>query len=335
MAVKTAVYLFFFVGFYVLILTEVFPIWINLLMAIGLGMTMAFIGFNICHDALHGSYSSKAWVNKTLGFLFNIIGANDYVWNITHNQIHHTYTNIVGHDGDLEVAPGLVRVTASDEKKPYHKYQHIYAFFLYTLASVSWFFRKDYMKFFQKSIGKHQNKHPKIQYFNLFFYKFIYYSLFIIIPLVVMDITWWQFVIGFLAMNFAEGLVLGLVFQLAHLVEQTTLPEPAEHENIEEAWAEHQLRTTANFARKSKIATFLCGGLNFQVEHHLFPKVCHIHYPAISEIVKETAAEYNLPYHDNETFFIALKSHYNFLKKAGTAEKEEVAVEQEAVEAFS
>jgi linoleoyl-CoA desaturase len=333
MAVKTAVYLFFFVGFYVLILSEVFPIWINLLMAIGLGMTMAFIGFNICHDALHGSYSSKAWVNKTLGFLFNIIGANDYVWNITHNQIHHTYTNIVGHDGDLEVAPGLVRVTASDEKKSYHKYQHIYAFFLYTLASVSWFFRKDYMKFFQKSIGKHQNKHPKIQYFNLFFYKFIYYSLFIIIPLVVMDITWWQFVIGFLAMNFAEGLVLGLVFQLAHLVEQTSLPEPEEHENIEEAWAEHQLRTTANFARKSKIATFLCGGLNFQVEHHLFPKICHIHYPAISEIVKETAAEYDLPYHDNETFYTALKSHYNFLKKAGRAEKVEVPEERMAVEA--
>lgn len=334
MKIKTAVHIIFFIGLYILIIAEVFPIYINLLLAIGLGMTMAFIGFNICHDALHGSYSEKPWVNKSLGFLFNIIGANVYVWNITHNQIHHTYTNIVGHDGDLDVAPGLVRISSNDEKKAFHKYQHIYAFFLYSLASISWFFRKDYVKFFQKKIGKRVNKHPKIEYFNLFFYKIMYYGLFIAIPLIVMDITWWQFVIGFLALHFAEGLVLGLVFQLAHLVEQTSIPEPEEHENIEEAWAEHQIRTTANFARKSELATFLCGGLNFQVEHHLFPKICHIHYPALSEIVKKTAHEFDLPYHDNDTFFSALRSHYNFLKKAGIAEKVEMEqLEKEPVHA--
>jgi linoleoyl-CoA desaturase len=123
-----------------------------------------------------------------------------------------------------------------------------------------------------------------------------------------------------LAMNFAEGLVLGLVFQLAHLVEDTDRPNPMEGENIEESWAAHQLRTTANFARKSKIATFFCGGLNFQVEHHLFPKICHIHYPEISEIVKETAEEFGLPYNENESFGSALKSHYHFLKEAGRPE---------------
>ncbi|WP_194774460.1 fatty acid desaturase family protein [Pararhodonellum marinum] len=319
MVTKTVVYLTSFVGLYALIILEVFPLMVSLFLAIALGMTMAFIGFNICHDALHGAYSSRAWVNKTLGFLFNFIGANVYVWNITHNKIHHTYTNIVGHDGDLEVAPGLVRITSDQPKRSFHKYQQIYAFFLYSLASISWFFRKDYMKFFQKKIGQHENNHPKIEYFNLFFYKILYYVLYIVLPLVLMDITWWQFLIGFLAMNLAEGLVLGLVFQLAHLVEGPVLPEPEPHENIEEAWAQHQMRTTANFSRNSRLATFLCGGLNYQVEHHLFPKICHIHYPAISEIVKETAEEFDLPYHENATFFTALKSHYMFLKKAGTA----------------
>lgn len=318
MIIKTVFYLALLVFLYGIILVEVFPLLVNLVLAMGLGMTMAFIGFNICHDALHGSYSSRPWINKTLGFLFNLIGANVYIWNITHNKIHHTYTNIVGHDGDLEVAPGLVRVCAQEKRKRIHRYQHIYAFFLYSLASMSWFFRKDYKKFFQKRIGKHENKHPKIEYFNLFFYKLVYYGIFIIIPLIVMDITWWQFLIGFLAMNFAEGLVLGLVFQLAHLVENTSFPNPQENENIEEAWAQHQMRTTANFARKSSLATFLCGGLNFQIEHHLFPKICHIHYPAISELVKTTALEFGLPYHENETFFRALRSHYNFLKKAGS-----------------
>ncbi|WP_375582121.1 fatty acid desaturase family protein [Cyclobacterium xiamenense] len=317
MVLKTITYLVSFVGLYLLILLEVMPSWVSLLLAIALGMNMAFIGFNICHDALHGSYSSKPWVNKSLGFLFNIIGANVYVWKITHNKIHHTYTNIVGHDGDLEVAPGIVRVSPNEKHHFIHRFQHIYAFFLYALASISWFFRKDYKKFFQKRIGKHENKHPRIEYFNLFFYKLLYYFLFIILPLLVMDIAWWQFLIGFLAMNFAEGLVLGLVFQLAHLVEQTVLPNPQPHENMENAWAEHQMKTTANFASNSAITTFLCGGLNLQVEHHLFPKICHIHYPQISGIVRDVALEFSLPYHENKSFASALRSHYNFLKKAG------------------
>lgn len=319
MVFKTILYMTLFVSFYFLILFEVFSPWGSLLLAIGLGATMSFIGFNICHDALHGSYSKKQWVNDSLGYIFNLIGANVYIWKITHNKVHHTYTNIMGHDGDLDVAPGLIRVSKDEEKKPIHKFQHIYAFFLYSLASISWFFRKDYVKFFQKRIGAHVNDHPKIEYFNLFFYKLVYYSMYIIIPLLVMDITWWQFLIGYLAMNFTMGLVLGLVFQLAHLVEDTNIPHPKEDENIEESWAAHQMRTTANFARKSKLASFVCGGLNFQVEHHLFPRICHIHYPAISEIVKETAHEFGLPYHDNETFYSALKSHYYFLKKAGQA----------------
>lgn len=314
---KTVFYLTSFVSLYFLILFEVFPIYVTLVLAIALGINMSMIGFNICHDAIHGSYSNNASVNKALGFIFNIIGANVYVWNITHNKIHHTYTNIIGHDGDLDVAPGMVRVSPEEAYKPIHKYQHIYAFFLYSLASLSWFFRKDYVKFFQKQVGSHVNNHPKIEYFNLFFYKIVYYTLFIVIPLVVMEITWWQFLIGFLMMNFAEGLVLALVFQLAHLVQDTEMPNPKPNEDIAESWAEHQMRTTANFARKSSLAAFTCGGLNFQVEHHLFPKVCHIHYPAISEIVRETALEHGLPYNENETFFSALQSHYRFLKIAG------------------
>lgn len=150
MVLKTIFYLVTFVGLYLTILWEVFPSWVSLFLAIALGMNMAFIGFNICHDALHGSYSSRPWINNTLGFLFNVIGANVYIWKITHNKIHHTYTKIVGHDGDLEIAPGVVRVAATEMHRPIHRYQHIYAFLLYSLASVSWFFKKDYKKFFQK-----------------------------------------------------------------------------------------------------------------------------------------------------------------------------------------
>jgi linoleoyl-CoA desaturase len=331
---KTAFYLGGLLVFYALIMSNHFSVMAMWGFAVVLGMFAAFIGFNICHDAIHGSYSSNQNVNKVLGYLFNVIGANAYVWNITHNVVHHTYTNIPGHDEDIEIAPGLIRLSPGDKRNKIQKYQHYYAFVLYGLASLSWVFKKDYQKFFQKKIGNFDNsKHTKSEIFDLFFFKALYYTLFIVLPLIVItNVTWWQFIIGFVSMHFAEGLVLGLVFQLAHVVEGTDFPNTNPEGNIEEAWAVHQMRTTANFSRKSFMATFLCGGLNMQVEHHLFPKVSHVHYPQISEIVKSTAEEFNVPYIENETFFGALKSHYQMLKKFSVEDpvtailkKEEVA----------
>ena len=299
-----------------LILSNQFSPLAMLFMAIGLGLFSAFIGFNICHDAIHGALSNNARVNKIFSVLFHFIGANPYVWNITHNVVHHTYTNIAGHDEDLEIAPGLIRLSTDEKLTTANRYQHWYGFALYSLASLSWVFRKDYKKFFQDKVGEHPTpNHPKIEYFNLFFFKFLYYFLFLVLPVLVTDITWWQGIIGFLALHFAQGLVMGLVFQLAHVVEGTEFPTPNEQGNIEEAWAEHQMRTTANFSMKSKLSAFLLGGLNQQIEHHLFPKICHIHYPAISAIVADTAKEYNLPYIQNETFGGALISHYRMLKR--------------------
>jgi linoleoyl-CoA desaturase len=304
-------------GLYIAILLGNLSSPVMLVLAAWLGVTGAFVGFNICHDAIHKSFSSNQKVNEVFSFVFNLIGASPYVWNICHNIVHHTYTNIAGHDEDIDVAPGLIRFSESETVNKVQRYQHFYAFGLYSLAMLSWVFRKDYKKFFQKKIGEYVCDHPRIEYFKLFFYKAIYYFLFIVLPLVVMDVTWWQFVIGFLVMQFAQGLVLGLVFQLAHVVEGTSFPFPDEEGNIEEAWAEHQLRTTANFAVESKVAAFLCGGLNRQVEHHLFPKVCHIHYPEIGKIVKQTALEFNLPYIESKTFSGALVSHYKILRKLG------------------
>jgi linoleoyl-CoA desaturase len=315
---KTAFFLVGIVLLYGLLLSGIFPLWGMLCLAVLIGMFAAFIGFNVCHDAIHGSFSKNPKVNYLLGLVFNVLGANAYVWGITHNMVHHTYTNIPGHDEDLDIAPGLIRMSPEEKINQIQRYQHLYAFLLYGLASLSWVFRKDFQKFFQKKIGNYANSHhPKKELFNLFFFKIVYYTLFIVVPLLVLEITWWQFLIGFVAMHLAEGLVLGLVFQLAHVVEGTEFPLPNADGNIEEVWAAHQMRTTANFACTSAWAHFFCGGLNMQIEHHLFPKICHIHYPAISRIVKETAQEYNLPYIENSSFATALQSHYRLLKKLG------------------
>ncbi|MFD0939689.1 fatty acid desaturase family protein [Pedobacter boryungensis] len=314
---KAVFFLGTFITLYFLILLGGFNPLIMLGMAILLGMFGAFVGFNICHDAIHKAFSDKPIINKSFSFLFSLIGASAYVWSICHNIVHHTYTNISGHDEDIDVAPGLIRFCENEPVNKLQRYQHLYAFGLYSLAMLSWVFRKDYKKFFQTKIGCQVANHPKIEYFNLFFFKFLYYFLFIILPLIVLDITWWQFIIGFLAMQFAQGLVLGLVFQLAHVVEGTSFPHPNIEGNIEEAWAAHQMMTTANFAVDSKLAGFIFGGLNRQVEHHLFPKICHIHYPAIGKIVKSTALEFNLPYIESPTFLSAISSHYRMLRKLG------------------
>jgi len=314
---KTIFFLSGYVGLYLLILSNQFGLLAMAGLAALMGAFAAFIGFNVCHDALHGAFSANKNVNKWLGRVFNLIGASPYVWNITHNIVHHTYTNIAGHDEDIEVAPGLIRLSEEEPVRWIQRFQHWYAFPVYGLASLSWVLRKDYVKFFQSKIGEHVTKHPRREYVNLFMYKAVYYALFIVLPLVVLDVTWWQFALGFVWMHFVEGLVLGLVFQLAHVVEGTAFPLPDEQGDMREAWAVHQMQTTANFSPDSKLASFLCGGLNRQVEHHLFPKICHIHYPALAPILRQTALEFGVPYIENKTFFGALQSHYRMLRQMG------------------
>ncbi|WP_080056236.1 fatty acid desaturase family protein [Spirosoma aerolatum] len=313
--------LFFLVGYallYGLILSNQFGVGTMLVLAVLLGVFAACIGFNVSHDALHGAFSARPWVNKLLGGSFYLLGANPYVWKITHNIVHHTFTNIPGHDEDIEVAPGLVRLDPQEPLRPWHRYQQWYTFPLYALASLSWVLRKDYVKFFKSRIGQHDTtSHPRREYVKLFVAKVLYYVFFLVLPFAVLSLAWWQILIGFLVMHLAEGLVLGLVFQLAHTVEGTTFPVPDEKGNLQESWAMHQLYTTANFAPHSALAAFICGGLNRQIEHHLFPKVCHIHYPAITAIVRRTAHEFGLPYLENRSFGSALYSHFRLLQTLG------------------
>jgi len=329
----------FFLGgyglLYGLILSNQFGPWAMLGMAVLMGMFAAFIGFNVSHDAIHGAFSARGWVNRLLSHTFYLVGANPYVWKITHNVVHHTYTNIPGHDEDIEIAPGLIRVDTDEPLRPWQRYQHIYAFMLYSLASLSWVFRKDYLKFFKKQIGQHDNSdHPRQEYILLFVTKAAYYFFFLILPYWVLDLHWWQLALGFVLMHLAEGLVLGVVFQLAHVVEGTAFPVPTAKTTIEEAWAVHQLRTTANFAPHSAVAAFFCGGLNRQIEHHLFPKVCHIHYPAITAIIKQTARDFDLPYLENPTFSSALYSHYRILKQLGRQQPQPVARQESVLSSF-
>ncbi len=245
------------------------------------------------------------------------MGANGYIWKITHNIIHHTYTNIHGHDEDLEVA-AFIRLSPHSEYKPVHRLQHMLAFLAYSFATFFWVFVKDYWYFFKNPLGPYENKnHPAKEWITLIVTKIIYYGYTIALPLLFLDLTWYHWLIGFVSLHLTAGLVLGIIFQLAHVVEETMHPEPNENNMIENHWAIHEMITTNNFARNNKLLSWYVGGLNFQIEHHLFPKVCSIHYPEISFIVEKTATEFGIPYNHHKTFREAVGSHYRTLKNFG------------------
>lgn len=317
MIIKTILIFIITYGAYGLIIADFLPMWAMFFLCIVMGAGIAGLGFCVAHDSIHGAYSSNSKVNYFLALTMNLIGGSRYVWSITHNLAHHTYTNIHEYDEDLEIAP-FIRLSKHKLYKRIHRYQHVLAFIAYSFATFFWVFFKDYKKLSQKNIGPYKNKkHPVSEIIELTLFKVFYYTYMILIPLLVMDITWWQFLIGFLTVHLVSGIIMGVIFQLAHAVEETDQLKHDGRGGIEASWAIHQMRTTNNFAMNNRFITWYVGGLNFQVEHHLFPRVCSIHYPAISKILQRTASQYHVPYHYHENFSDALRSHYRYLKKLG------------------
>ncbi|PHS54404.1 MAG: acyl-CoA desaturase [Lutibacter sp.] len=303
----------------ILILTVSMSQWVLLLLTIVIGVGMAGVGMNVMHDSNHESFSSKKWVNKLMGSSIYILAGNVYNWKVQHNILHHTFTNIQGHDEDID-AGRIIRFSKHTKWLKIHKFQKYYSFLLYGLLTINWAITTDFKQMHgylkrKLSYGKFPN--PATEWTVLIVTKIIYYLLWIVLPLVVLDVAWWKILIGFFAMHYTAGMILSVVFQLAHVVPNTEMPLPDMEGNLEHTWAIHQLFTTSNFAPNNKFISWYTGGLNHQVEHHIFPHISHIHYGKISKIVKETALEFNLPYNEYKTFQKAIIEHFNQLKSLG------------------
>jgi len=303
----------------VILLTVAMPHWAQLLLTIVIGIGMAGVGMNVMHDANHESFSSKKWVNRLMGSSIYILAGNVYNWKVQHNVLHHTYTNIQGMDEDID-AGRIIRFSKHSQWLKIHKFQKFYSIFLYGLLTINWAITTDIkqMRSYLKrklSYGKFPN--PAKEWSILVVSKILYYALWIALPILIMDVTWWQVLIGFFVMHYTAGMILSVVFQLAHVVPKTEMPLPDEEGNMKHTWAIHQLYTTSNFAIDNKLVNFYTGGLNHQVEHHIFPHISHVHYKKISEIVRKTAKEYNLPYHEYQTMIGAFIDHFKQLSTLG------------------
>ncbi len=293
------------------------PTIVALLLCALLGYNFACIGFSVMHDANHGSYSTKQWINDGLGLSANALGASSFFWKQKHNIIHHTYTNVDGIDDDIAKSP-IIRQCESQKWVPAHKVQHLYLVPIYALSSIFWLFFMDFTKYFTHKIYTTEAWKMNTKSHIIFWVtKVLYVTFYMVLPAIVWGIGPW--LAGFFVLHAVMGLTLSLVFQLAHVVENTEFETVAldETKHLETAWAEHELKTSSNFAMGNKVVSWFVGGLNYQIEHHLFPKVSHVHYPAISKIVMEKCKEFNLPYNKYDTLSQALASHFRIMKSLG------------------
>lgn len=294
------------------------PVVLALLECVLLGFVVSAIGFNIMHDGAHGSFSKYKWLNGVAAFSLNILGGSHFMWNMKHNVIHHAYTNVDGVDDDIDIKPWM-RMSATQPRYTLHRYQHLYFWFLYAMLYIFWIFILDYQKYFKQRIGEMPLKKMGPSD-HVVFWSFKAFHLVAFIALPIYTVGFLPWLIGFTVFALVSGLTSSIVFQLAHTVEHTHFPMPNEVTGkLDDEWAVHQLKTTANFAPNSKWISWFVGGLNYQIEHHLFPKISHIHYPEIRRIIKQTCAEFNVPYIEYPKMRYAIASHVAFLKQMGRA----------------
>ena len=318
MYVKTFILLLSFFGLYLGLVFLAQTWWQVLPLCITLGFVTAAIGFSIQHDAAHHAYSDSLWINRLMSMSLDLIGGSSYIWHWKHDVLHHTYTNIAQYDMDLEV--GIFgRLSPFHARLPFHRWQHYYLWLLYGLLGIKWHFYDDFYCLITGRIGDRPYPRPKGSQLALFFVgKLVFFTLVFAIPLQFHAIASVLGSYGLVTVTL--GLTLSIVFQLAHVVEEADFPLPnAETNLIEKDWAVHQIETTVNFSRNNPLMTWLLGGLNFQVEHHLFPNICHINYPELSTIVEQTCRDYGVKYNQHDSFGSGLVSHFRWLRRMGTA----------------
>ena len=287
-----------------------------------LGLISAFIGFNVMHDANHGSYCANKKINSILGLTLNALGGNSFIWKHKHNIIHHTYPNVDGMDDDIAKSP-FMRMCSTQPWSPMHRLQHLYTPFLYSVSSLLWVLFQDFEKYFRPRLNSTAmaSKMSVGDHFIFWISKTLYLFFYLVLPGLLMG--WLNATVFFLALHVGLGFTLAIVFQLAHVVETTSFEAASDDKpkRIEHEWAVHQLQTTSNFSPSNKVLSWLLGGLNYQVEHHLFPRISHIHYPAISKIVLAKCQEFNLPYHCIPSFGKAINSHFRLIRLLGRKPK--------------
>lgn len=303
---------------FVLIMTDWFsPVGLIVMYVIH-GFTQLFMTYNISHDANHKAYSSNQIVNKVLACTFDLVGINSYMWRLLHNTSHHTFVNVQGKDSAI-TSDKLLRFAPDETWSPLHRYQHVYAPFVYTLATLEWVLVKDFNYFInKKNYGNLRvEKHPLKEWVFLIATRLFYFGYILVIPMIFLSVPWYVIIIGFVLMHAFIGFHISLIFQPCHITLESEYPNADEEGNLTSDYINHVFSTTCDFSRTKPFRTWMLGGLNLHIIHHMNSSICHVHYPALTEILRETAREFGLQYREFETVADAFRVHLRMLKKLG------------------
>lgn len=316
MYLKTAIVLSCFAASYVLLVFAARNAWQALPLAIVLGISTAGIGFNIQHDGGHNAYSKRAWINRTMAMTLDLIGGSSYIWRWKHAVFHHRYVNISGYDPDIEIGM-FGRLSPHQKWRPFHRWQHLYLWPLYGLIAVKWHLVDDFRSVATGWVGPHRIPRPRGTDMVIFVAgKAAFLSLAFVIPLLFHP--FWIVLFYYALAAVVLGMLMSLIFQLPHCVEKAEFPLPEkETGRIKNPWAVHQARVTLDFSRGNPILTWPLGGLNYHLEHHLFPIICHVNYPAITKIVQDTCGEFGIVYKEHRSFREGMASHFRWLRQMG------------------
>ncbi len=316
MVLKTAVLLVWFGGSYALLVVAAATWWQGLLLSGSLALAMAGVGFAIQHDANHGAYSRHKSVNRLMGMTLDMMGASSYLWHWKHNISHHTYTNLSGADDDIDLSP-ICRMAPAQPRYAWHRLQQFYMWPLYGLLIPKWHFVYDFKNVWRATIASNRFPRPRgADLVQLIAGKAVFFGWAFVLPMLFHP--WWVVLLFYGATAFLLGIVLSVVFQLAHCVEEAQFPRVAPGaDHLQDEWAVHQVQTTVDFARTNRLLTWYVGGLNFQIEHHLFPRICHVHYPRIAGIVEAVCAEFGVRYTAHDRLLGAVSSHWRWLERMG------------------
>ena len=299
------------------------------LLAVSLGLALAGVGVNITHDANHGSYSPHRRLNRAMCWSMDAIGASSYVWRTKHNTAHHTFTNISGADSDIDSMP-FARFAPDQPRRAFHRFQHVYMWVLYGLFAIKWHTVGDFGYLRDGKIGEIPLRWPRgRELMGFWLGKAAFVTWALVIPLVLHPV--WQVAAVFGITSFVLAFTLAVTFQLAHCLEE------AEFSSIEQMaaageseWARHQIETTVDFAPRNRLLAWYLGGLNFQVEHHLFSRVCHVHYPAMAVVVQDVCARHGITHQSHPGLWPALASHARWLRRMGAEVAEPRGAQQPA-----
>jgi linoleoyl-CoA desaturase len=316
MYLKTAILLAGFAGSYLLLVFVAQTWMLGLPLAVLFGLFAAGIGFNVQHDGGHQAYSRSPRINALMAMAMELLGGSSYLWRWKHGIFHHTYVNIAGHDNDVDLGL-LARLTPHHRRLVFHRWQHLYLWPLYGFLVIKWQLLDDFRKLIRGRIGSQRFPRPRgWDLAVLVAGKIAFFVVAFGIPLQRHSVG--AVLSCYAVAGIVAGLVLSVVFQVAHCVEETTFPQPHRATGrIDNAWAIHQVEATANFARSSWVIAWLVGGLNFQIEHHLFPRISHVNYPALSKVVEHTCREFGVRYKVFGSFRAGLMSHFRWLRRMG------------------